>query len=246
MELKNALTVCLISLFSATLVVLIARALDLQAANRLEPQLVRIVEELEAIRKQGGIAIDSSTIEASDAVDDGLVVYYFHSNVRCATCKAIESQSHETVQTAFESELADGQMVWKALNYEEADGMDLGRQFEVQVPVVVLAQMKDGQLGEWKRLDRVWALVSDKKAFADYVEAEVREMLASVATAVDVQEDDDAPPVPGEESDTTPVPEEATDDLPIPQGDSIPLPTPEDEIADLPISDESSDIPVPD
>lgn len=246
MELKNALTVCLISLFSATLVVLIARALDLQAANRLEPQLVRIVEELEAIRKQGGIAIDSSTIEASDAVDDGLVVYYFHSNVRCATCKAIESQSHETVQTAFESELADGQMVWKALNYEEADGMDLGRQFEVQVPVVVLAQMKDGQLGEWKRLDRVWALVSDKKAFADYVEAEVREMLASVATAVDVQEDDDAPPVPGEESDTTPVPEEATDDLPIPQGDSIPLPTPEDEITDLPISDESSDIPVPD
>ena len=37
MELKNALAVCLISMFSATLVVLIARALDLQAASRLEP-----------------------------------------------------------------------------------------------------------------------------------------------------------------------------------------------------------------
>jgi len=43
MELKNAVTVCLISLFSATLVMLIARALDLQAANRLEPQLAKIV-----------------------------------------------------------------------------------------------------------------------------------------------------------------------------------------------------------
>ena len=55
MELKNAVTICLISLFSATLVLLIARALDLQAAARLEPQLARIVEELEALQQQGGI-----------------------------------------------------------------------------------------------------------------------------------------------------------------------------------------------
>ena len=56
MDLKNAVAVCLISLFSATLVVLIARALDSQAASRLEPQLAGIVRELQAIRKQGGIA----------------------------------------------------------------------------------------------------------------------------------------------------------------------------------------------
>ena len=46
MELKNAVAVCLISLFSATLVVLIARSLDSQAASQLEPQLASIVEEL--------------------------------------------------------------------------------------------------------------------------------------------------------------------------------------------------------
>jgi len=56
MELKNAVAVCLISLFSATLVVLIARSFDSQAAAHLEPQLERIVAELQAIRKQGGIA----------------------------------------------------------------------------------------------------------------------------------------------------------------------------------------------
>ena len=54
MELKNALAVCLISLFSATLVVLIARSLDSQAASRIEPQLARIAEQLEAIRASGG------------------------------------------------------------------------------------------------------------------------------------------------------------------------------------------------
>ena len=245
MELKNALTVCLISLFSATLVVLIARALDLQAANRLEPQLARIVEELEAIRKQGGIATGSSTNEAADTVDDGLVVYYFHSNVRCATCKAIESQSHETVQTAFDSELADGRMAWKTLNYEEADGTDLGKQFEVQVPVVVLAQMKGGQLSEWKRLDRVWALVSDKEAFADYVETEIREMLASTSRAVDLQEGDADLPVPAEDQDMVPVLEEETAEPPVARDDSILQPNPVDDISDSPIPDESSDIPIP-
>ena len=55
MELKNAAAVCLVSMFSATLVLLIARSLDNQAAARLEPQLASIAEELQAIRTQGGI-----------------------------------------------------------------------------------------------------------------------------------------------------------------------------------------------
>lgn len=50
MELKNAVAVCLISFFSATLVVLIARSLDNQAASRLEPRLTQIAEELHALR----------------------------------------------------------------------------------------------------------------------------------------------------------------------------------------------------
>jgi hypothetical protein len=245
MELKKAVAVCLISMFSATLVLLIARALDLQAANRLEPQLARIVEELEAIRKRGGIPITPTTAQTSDTVDDGLIVYYFHSNVRCATCQAIESQSHETVQTAFESELADGQMVWKTINYEEVDGEDLGRQFEVQVPVVVLAQRNSGQLGEWKRLDRVWALVSDKEAFADYVEAEIRKMLASSSTSADLQQGRADLPISAVDQDTIPAPGEDTADLPIPQGDSTAPPDSADDIDDSPIPDESSDIPIP-
>ena len=119
MELKNAVAVCLISLFSATLVVLIARALDSQAASRLEPQLASIVEELQAIRKQGGISTAPSTAGKSEAVDDGLVVYYFHGNTRCPTCQAIESQSHETVQADFVEPLRRGELVWKILNYEQ-------------------------------------------------------------------------------------------------------------------------------
>jgi hypothetical protein len=177
MELKNAVAVCLISLFSATLVVLVARSLDSQAASRLEPQLASIVEELQAIRKQGGIATSPGAIANSEPVADGLVVYYFHSNTRCPTCQSIESQAKETVEKDFASRLTSGEVSWRVLNYEQRANEQLATKFEIQMPVVVLARMKTGQIETWKRLDEVWALVGDKPAFAKYVHDQIVEML---------------------------------------------------------------------
>ncbi len=178
MDLKNAVAICLISLFSATLVVLVARALDSQAASRLEPQLVRVVEELQALRKQGVIASSPGIAPDAETATDGLVVYYFHSTVRCPTCQSIESQAKETVQSDFAAQLERGELAWKTLNYEQPAGRSLAAKFEIQMPVVVLAKMKAGQVEQWKRLDQVWALVGDKPAFAKYVREETKRFIA--------------------------------------------------------------------
>ncbi len=178
MDLKNAVAVCLISLFSATLVVLVARALDSQAASRLEPQLASIVEELQAIRKQGGIVASPGTASNTETAADGLVVYYFHSNTRCPTCESIEAQAKDTVQTDFAAQLGSGELSWKILNYEQPAGRSLATKFEVQMPVIVLAKMKSGQVEDWKRLDEVWALVGDKPAFAKYVRDAITRFIA--------------------------------------------------------------------
>ena len=215
MELKNAVAVCLISLFSATLVLLIARALDVQAADKLEPQLARIVEQLEAIRQQGGIATVAPAPSENQVTDDGLVVYYFHGNTRCATCRAIEAQSHESVQTHFADELQGGTVIWKILNYEEPAGAQLAKEFEIQMPVVVLARMKNGQVDDWRRLDKVWALVGDETAFDEFVRNETAQMLRPSETT-------------GSNSTKEPVPE-----IPLP-ADDVPLPTVP---ADIPIPD---------
>lgn len=177
MELKNAVTICLISLFSATLVLLIARALDLQAASRLEPQLTRIVEELEGLRKQGGIASATPASRPDAPLADGLIVYYLHSKTRCPTCRSIESQAADVVQSEFASELKSGAVAWKVLNYEEPSGAGLAKKFELQMPVVVLASMQRGEIAQWKRLDRVWALVGDKPGYASYLRDEIRQMV---------------------------------------------------------------------
>lgn len=180
MELRNAVAVCLISLFSATLVILIARALDSQAAARLEPQLASIAEELRAIRKQGGLAAASpDAASTTETTADGLVVYYFHSTTRCPTCESIESQAKDAVQKDFASQLTNGTVVWKVLNYERPANTPLAKKFEIQMPVIVLAKMKAGQVEDWKRLDEVWALVGDKPAFAKYVRDQITRMLAT-------------------------------------------------------------------
>ena len=200
MELKNAVAVCLISLFSATLVVLLARALDSQAASRLEPQLASIVEELQAIRKQGGITTSPGTAASAKAAADGLVVYYFHSNTRCPTCQSIESQAKETVHADFGPQLASGEAVWKVLNYEQSANAQLAKKFEIQMPVVVLAKMKAGQIADWKRLDQVWALVGDKPAFAKYVHDQIARMLGIDRQSKSAEPTPAAPaiPIPGE------------------------------------------------
>jgi hypothetical protein len=213
MDLKNAVAICLISLFSATLVVLIARWLDVQSASRLEVQLERIAEELEAIRRSGGFAAIGAEGETGD---DTLVAYYFHGNFRCATCRAIQSQAHETVHNDFASELDAGQLVWKVRNFDERSGVEIANRFDVGgVPVVVLAKMKDGQIKDWRRLDRVWSLVNDKPAFADFLRDQISEMLAAAETppadapydaAVEIPTPEPEPDGPSESADPAEIP----------------------------------------
>ena len=175
------------------------------------------VQELQALRKQGGVAASPTTAAKSENVDDGLIVYYFHSNTRCPTCQSIESQSHETVQADFATQLKQGEITWKILNYEQAGVAPLAQKFEIQMPVVVLVKMKGGQVQNWKRLDEVWGLVGDKPAFAAYIRREIKQMLAAAAdkAAVAIPADKPNPP--------SPKPAPANPPLPVPAR-SLPLP----------------------
>ncbi len=224
MELKNALSICLIALFSATLVVLIARSLDSAAAARLEPQLAKIAEELAALRASGGIVAAPGSNANGTAPRDGLIVYFFHGNTRCPTCRAIESQTHAVILTDFADPLESGEIVWKTLNYEDSATAELTTKFEIQMSVIVLARMKNGQIDDWKRLDQVWGIVGDKPEFAKFMQAEVRTMLDATKQAS-----------PGEES-TDPSNADSNDDLP-----SIPLP--DGEIGDLPLPTGPAEVP---
>ncbi len=105
---ENAVAVCLISFFSATLVVLIARSLDNQAAR--EAGTAVDANRRGASHARIGVESPLRTSRGNGNADDGLVVYYSTATA-VATCRAIESQTHETVKNDFADRFESGQIV---------------------------------------------------------------------------------------------------------------------------------------
>jgi hypothetical protein len=107
------------------------------------------------------------------------VVYYFHGNARCATCKTIEAYADEAVHAAFAAELEDGTLQWRVVNIDETANRHFIEDFQLVTRSVVLAEYRDGEVVRYENLDQVWRLVRDKGRFVSYVQDETREFLAA-------------------------------------------------------------------
>ncbi len=116
--------------------------------------------------------------ESLQRPSDYVMAYYFHSNVRCPTCRTIEALAREAIEKRFAQELKSGQVRWQVLNYEEPAQAPMVQQYGLVAPTVVLVKVQQGQPGQHKNLMRVWEFVDNKQAFADYVEAELRPWLS--------------------------------------------------------------------
>ena len=120
-----------------------------------------------------------SEVAAAELPDDALVVYYFHGNTRCPTCRDIESFSHEAVQAGFAEQLASDKVQWRVVNYETPENTHFATEYEIIAPTVVLVRTAAGQVAGWRNLDRVWELVGDRDAFIQYVQQEAHSMIDS-------------------------------------------------------------------
>ncbi len=213
MKITEALSICLISFFSATLVMLIARSMDSQAANRIEPHLLRIADQLESLQAAGGLSAIGARQPSSAVLTDGVVVHYFYGSTRCVTCESIQTQAEATLQEHFKRELEAGELGWRTLNYEDSRNADLTKIFEVMMPVVVVTRYASGELKEWKRLDEVWGLVGKKSKFAQLIQDNVSQMLAQVDRRSAEVGAELEPNLNG-----------SVHSIPLPRSDAIPLP----------------------
>ena len=109
---------------------------------------------------------------ATPAASPGVLVYYFHATVRCATCRTIEAYAQETVTSKFASDLEARRLEWRAVNVDEPANRHFIRDFQLYTRSVVVVDAKNPK--RYKVLDRVWQLVRDKAAFQSYVEQEIR------------------------------------------------------------------------
>ncbi|MGB9611234.1 MAG: nitrophenyl compound nitroreductase subunit ArsF family protein [Bryobacteraceae bacterium] len=109
--------------------------------------------------------------------ENKILVYYFYTSVRCPTCRQIEAQSEAVLKSAFGDALGKGLIEWLPTNVQLPQNRHFVRDYELFTKSLVIVRLKDGQQVEWKKLEKVWELVSDTKAFSRYVQDEIRAWL---------------------------------------------------------------------
>jgi hypothetical protein len=154
MNAKNLLSMVLLLFVGAAIVVLIVREVGSDAA-----QTAPVVEE--------DVSLPTT----------GLVAYYFHGETRCPTCRNIEAYAHEAIQGSFPAELSSGEVAWRVVNYELPANAHFATEYEIVSPTVVLVRLSEGQQTDWRNLMRVWELVGDKVAFAEYLQEQAKDLL---------------------------------------------------------------------
>ena len=141
-----------------------------------------------AVVAVGVAALLAGTVRAGDSTGSAAaavtatsgsetVVFYFHGNARCATCKTIEAYADEAVHAAFAGELEDGALEWRVVNIDKPENRHFIQDFQLVTRSVVLAEYRDGEVVRFENLDQVWQLVRDKGRFLAYVQDATRGFL---------------------------------------------------------------------
>ncbi|HOP07739.1 MAG TPA: nitrophenyl compound nitroreductase subunit ArsF family protein [candidate division Zixibacteria bacterium] len=122
-------------------------------------------------------AAESSTTVESTPPRTGYSIYYFHGNNRCNTCLKLESLSQEAIAGGFMDELADHQLAWGVINFEESVNKHFAKEFDLYSPALIIMENKPVDQRRWHNLAGIWDYTDDKEAYLKYVRSEVGEFI---------------------------------------------------------------------
>lgn len=121
--------------------------------------------------------ISATTPQQQEHTDTVVVVTYFTTDVRCASCRKIEELTRETLKERFAPELAAGTVRFQTLNLDQKEYKHYASDYELAFKTVVISRERSGQLIEWEKCDEVWSHLNNPEAFKAYLEASVRSHL---------------------------------------------------------------------
>ncbi len=116
-----------------------------------------------------GAAEQPAGSEPGEAMASEFVAYYFHGNMRCATCRKLEAYSEEAITKGFAAELASERLQWRVVNTDEAENKHFVEDFKLVTKSLVLVEYSDGEVVRFENLKLVWKLVGDRDGFLKYV-----------------------------------------------------------------------------
>jgi hypothetical protein len=148
-----------------------------------EPEArVAVAEAVQPVKAPKPAEVEAKAVEPPKSVGAAqarpevrkVVATYFHGNVRCATCRKVETYAQEAVEQGFQAEIDAGAVEFRAVNVEEPENRHYIQDYQLMTRSVVVTQEIDGAVAQWTRLDQVWTFVGNRPAYLNYVQDAVR------------------------------------------------------------------------
>jgi hypothetical protein len=114
---------------------------------------------------------------AEQAAEQTIIVYYFHGDKRCKTCRTIEAYAEEALQSRFSKELESGLLEWKVVNFDQPENKHFLEEFGLYSSSIVVVESVGGRAVRHEILPEVWSLVREKQSFFAYLNTAVRKYL---------------------------------------------------------------------
>jgi thiol-disulfide isomerase/thioredoxin len=121
-----------------------------------------------------------SSAWAQSAPNNYIVVYYFHTTLRCPTCYKIEQYTQEAVNKYFDKEIKSGTISFKAVNVQQEKNQHYVKDYQLFAKAVVISMIKEGKEVKFNNLTKIWEYVRDKEKFYNYIKTETNQYLEEV------------------------------------------------------------------
>ena len=104
-------------------------------------------------------------------------VYYFHGNMRCFTCKNMESYSREAIEKYFKKEIESGKVSFRVINIDQKNNQHYVNDYKLYTKTLIISITKNGKEVKYKNLDKIWEYSRNKEKFVGYVKDKIDESL---------------------------------------------------------------------
>lgn len=83
--------------------------------------------------------------EQSGKVKDFVEVLYFHGKQRCMTCRSIEQNTKELLESMFQRQMKEGKVVFRVIDISKKENARIAEKYEVTWSSLFLVQHKKGK-----------------------------------------------------------------------------------------------------
>lgn len=131
-------------------------------------------------RNEGSSPEQDTAAQKTEKGCDKVIVYYFHGNFRCYSCKLIEQYTKEAVEKFFIEKMKSGTLEFKPVNIDEKENKHFIKDYHLYTKSVVVSLIKGEKEQSFKNLEKVWQYLKNRDKFFNYIKEETEETLKEV------------------------------------------------------------------